>query len=76
MEQVLNIRPLSNYCIEIQTQSVNGIFDVKPYLNGNAFKMLKNKGYFSTVYATKYGIEWINGQDFSSDTIIYDINNQ
>ncbi|MBW5290922.1 MAG: hypothetical protein Rsou_1066 [Candidatus Ruthia sp. Asou_11_S2] len=76
MEQVLNIKPLDNYCIEIQMQTINGVFDVKPYLNGRAFKELKNKGYFSTVYATKYGIEWKNGQDFSSDTIIYDINNQ
>ncbi len=36
----------------------------------------KDKGCFSTVYATKYGIEWKNGQDVNSDTIIYDINNQ
>ena len=76
MEQVLNIKPLDNYCIEIQMQTINGIFDVKPYLNGGTFKEFKNKDYFSTVYATKYGIEWKNGQDFNSDTIIYDINNQ
>jgi hypothetical protein len=31
MEQVLNIKPLDNYCIEIQIQTINGIFDVKPY---------------------------------------------
>lgn len=46
MEQVLNIEPLDNYCIEIQIQTINGIFDVKPYLNGRVFKELKNKGYF------------------------------
>lgn len=27
-------------------------------------------------FCTVYGIEWKNGQDFNSDTIIYDINNQ
>ncbi len=57
MEQALNIKLLDNYCIKIQTQVIHGVFDVKPYLNGRAFKELKNKGYFSTVYATKYGIE-------------------
>ncbi|SMM98888.1 hypothetical protein SPONN_73 [uncultured Candidatus Thioglobus sp.] len=76
MEKILNIKPLEDYLIAVETSSVTGVFDVKPYLNFNVFKALKNKGYFNSVVATKYGIEWQNGQDFSSDTIIFDIKNQ
>jgi hypothetical protein len=75
MDTIVKAVPSEDYTIEILTGSgVSGTFDVKPYLNGGAFKELKNRAYFNLVRSARYGIEWPNEQDFSSDTIIYDIN--
>ncbi|MHB1590882.1 MAG: DUF2442 domain-containing protein [Sulfuricella sp.] len=74
MDTIIKAIPLDNYRIEVLTSSgVSGIFDVKPYLNGGIFKELLDKAYFSTVRPAHHGIMWPNEQDFSSDTIIYDI---
>lgn len=75
MLKVLKVNANDDYTLDIGLSDGIGTFNVKPYLLG-VFQALKNKGYFSSVYATKYGIEWKNGQDFSSDTIIFDIKNQ
>ena len=75
MDTIVKAIPHDDYKIEILTgNGILGFFDVKPYLNGSAFKELKNESYFNLVRSSKYGIEWPNEQDFSSDTIIYDIN--
>lgn len=76
MDKITKAIPLEDYRIEILTSSgVSGIFDVKPYLNGNAFKELMNESYFRMVRPAHYGIAWPHGQDFSADTIIWDIQN-
>lgn len=75
METIIKAEPCDDYKIKILTGSgISGFFDVKPYLRGSAFEELKNKAYFNLVRSARYGIEWPNEQDFSSDTIIYDIN--
>lgn len=77
MDTIVKAIPHDNYKIEILTGSgISGTFDVKPYLHGNAFKELENKAYFNLVRSSRYGIKWPNEQDFSSDTIIYDIETQ
>jgi hypothetical protein len=69
--------PLENHQIDILTSGgTAGIFDVKPYLKGGAFKELINYSYFCLVRPVAYGIAWPHKQDFSSDTIIYDVKNQ
>ena len=74
MDRVIKAVPLDDYCIDIVTSSgVRGVFDVKPYLNGGAFQQLLDKDYFSSVRPAHHGIAWPNEQDFSSDTIIHDI---
>ena len=74
MDTIVKAIPLDNYCIEVVTSSgVSGIFDVKPYLGGSAFHELRNQSYFSLVHPAHHGIAWPNEQDFSSDTIIFDI---
>lgn len=74
MDKIIEAIPLNDYKIQILTSSgIFGIFDVKPYLNGGAFKMLQNEDYFRLVRPAHYGIAWPNEQDFSADTIIYDI---
>lgn len=74
MDKIFQAIPLEDYKIQIKSSSgMTGIFDVKPYLKGGAFKALENKSYFSQVRPAHYGIAWPNGQDFSSDTLIWDI---
>ena len=76
MDKIVKALPLENYQIQIESSSgISGVFDVKPYLKGSAFKELKNKAYFDLVRPAHHGIAWPNEQDFSADTIIWDIRN-
>lgn len=76
MEKIIKAIPLNNFKIEIVTSSgITGIFDVKPYLGGTAFKDLLDESYFRLVRPAHHGIMWPHGQDFSADTIIWDIEN-
>ena len=76
MDKIVEAIPLENYRIKILTTSgITGIFDVKPYLGGTAFKELLDESYFRLVRPAHYGITWPHEQDFSSDTIILDIQN-
>lgn len=74
MDTILKAIPLEDFKIEVLTSSgISGIFDMKPYLKGSAFKELSNESYFRLVRPAHHGIMWPNEQDISSDTIIYDI---
>ena len=76
MDKIIKAIPLENYQIEILTSSgISGIFDVKPYLGGSAFKELMDESYFRMVRPAHHGIAWPHKQDFSADTIIWDIEN-
>ena len=51
--------PLKDHKIVIVINSgISGIFDVKPYLNGNAFKELAEESYFPLVRPAHYGTAW------------------
>jgi Protein of unknown function (DUF2442) len=74
MDTITYAKPLDNYRVEIETGAgLVGIFDVKPYLKGSAFHELKDQTYFKQVKPIRHGIRWPHEQDFSSDTIIWDI---
>ncbi len=74
MDTIVKAIPLDDYKIKILTSSgVAGVFDVKPYLKGSAFKELEHQSYFRLVRPAHHSIMWPNEQDFSSDTIIFDI---
>jgi hypothetical protein len=74
MDTIIKANPIDDYKIEILPRRGNeGVFDVKPYLKGSAFKELENISYFRRVRPAHHGIMWPNEQDFSSDTIIWDI---
>ena len=74
MDKITKVVPLDDFNLDIQTSSgVSGVFDVKPYMRGLAFRELENPSYFKQVRPAHYGIMWPNGQDLSSDTIIWDI---
>ncbi len=77
MDRILRAVPLEDYRIEILTSSgLSGIFDVKPYLRGGAFEELADPSYFRLVRPAHHGIRWPHEQDFSSDTIVWDIQNR
>ncbi len=74
MEKIVKAIPLSDFKIEVLTSSgLAGIFDMKPYLKGSAFKQLLNESYFKQVKPLHLGIAWPDEQDISSDTVIADI---
>ena len=76
MDKIIKANPLNDFRIEIVTSSgISGIFDVKPYLHGSAFKELADESYFRLVRPAHHGIMWPHEQDFSSDTIVWDIQN-
>jgi hypothetical protein len=74
MDTIIKATPLDDYKIQILTSSgIQGIFDVKPYMEGTVFKELTDQNYFRLVKPAHHGIRWPNDQDLSSDTIIFDI---
>ena len=76
MDKIISAIPLDDFRVDILTSSgIVGIFDVKPYLAGSVFKELMNESYFRLVRPAHHGIMWPNEQDFSSDTIVWDIQN-
>jgi hypothetical protein len=76
MDKIIKAVPLEDHKIEVLTSSgIVGIFDVKPYLKGSVFKELMDESYFRLVRPAHHGIAWPHEQDFSADTIIYDIQN-
>ncbi|WP_395947042.1 DUF2442 domain-containing protein [Caedibacter taeniospiralis] len=77
MDKIIKATALDDYRIEILTASgLSGIFDVKPYLYGSAFHELKNQSYFKLVRPWHNGIAWSNQQDFSVDTVLWDMQNK
>ena len=76
MDKIIEVNPLPDFRVQILTSSgISGIFDVKPYLAGSAFKQLADEDYFKLVRPAHHGIAWPNDQDLSSDTIIWGIQN-
>jgi Protein of unknown function (DUF2442) len=76
MDKIIEAMPMENYKIKILTSTgISGIFDVKPYLSGSAFIELADESYFRLVRPAHHGIAWPHEQDFSSDTIIWDMQN-
>lgn len=59
-----------NYTLYIKAEDgKTGLFDVKPYLESEAFAPLKDKAEFERIHNGKYFIEWDCGADLSADTI-------
>jgi hypothetical protein len=67
---IIEITPKDNYVLYIKAENgEEGIFDVKPYLESEAFAPLKSRSEFERIYNGKYFIEWDCGADLSADTI-------
>ena len=62
--------PREDYTLYIKSvDGQTGLFDVKPYLESEAFAPLKDPREFKGIHNGQYFIEWDCGADLSADTI-------
>ena len=74
MIRVISVEPLENHRLRIRLSNGKmGIFDVSPYLDKGVFHELRDRQYFRRVKVAFGGIMWPHEQDFSADTIEYDM---
>lgn len=67
---IVEIVPQDNYTLYIKAENgKTGLFDVKPYLESEAFAPLKDRSEFERVHNGGYFVEWDCGADISADTI-------
>jgi len=68
---IKNVIPKPNHFLYVETEDGKaGLFDVKPFLDSEAFAPLRNETEFRRIHNGKYFIEWDCGADLSADTIL------
>lgn len=68
--RIVEIFPKEGYMLYIKADDgKTGFFDVKPYLESEAFAPLKDNREFVRIHNGGYYIEWECGADLSADTI-------
>lgn len=68
--KIADVKPLDDLSLLItSSDGVVGLFDVKPYLDYEAFEALKDRSEFRKVRNGGYFVEWDCGADLSADTI-------
>ncbi|HOW76573.1 MAG TPA: DUF2442 domain-containing protein [Candidatus Competibacteraceae bacterium] len=68
--RIAELRPQPNWVLSIVADDGRvGSFDVRPYLEYEAFEYLRNQDEFMKVINGGYFIEWDCGADLSADTI-------
>lgn len=68
--KLAKVVPKNDFVLYVVSESGReGIFDVTPYLDSEAFSPLKDREEFERIYNGKYFIEWDCGADLSVDTI-------
>jgi hypothetical protein len=68
--KIANVKPLDDLSLLITaSDGMVGLFDMKPYLDYEAFEALKEHSEFRKVRNGGYFIEWDCGADLSADTI-------
>lgn len=74
MIKVISVEPKENHVLFVKlSNGKEGEFDVKPYLDKGIFTELKNENYFKLARISFCGITWPQHQDFSADTIEYEM---
>ena len=67
---IVEVVPKGNFLLYIKADDgTSGLFDVKPYLDSEAFAPLKDQNEFERIHNGKYFVEWDCGADLSADTI-------
>ncbi len=74
MVKVISVEATENHKLRVLlSNDKRGIFDVSPYLNKGIFRELRAPQYFRRVRVACGGVEWPHGQDFSAETIEYEL---
>ncbi len=70
MNKVIEVKPNNDHTLDLKFNDGSlRRFDIKPYLEMEVFRELKDIAYFSNV-AVAYGtVQWPNEQDISPDTL-------
>ena len=77
MIKVISAEAIENYKLRISlSDGRKGIFDVIPYLDRGVFQELKDPEYFRRVRVAFGGVTWPHEQDFSVETIEYELKRQ
>ncbi|MDD4964632.1 MAG: DUF2442 domain-containing protein [Gallionella sp.] len=67
---IIQIKPLPNWMLAIVAEDGReGLLDVRPYLQYEAFQPLRDHAEFVKVSNGGYFVEWACGADLSADTI-------
>jgi hypothetical protein len=67
---ISKIQPESNWMLSVSSEDGRtGTFDLTPYLEFEAFEVLRDRSEFIKVSSGGYFIEWDCGADLSADTI-------
>jgi hypothetical protein len=71
--RVVNVKPEKDYLLHIWfTNNEEGIFDVKPYLEYEVFRALKDETIFNSVRPDGLSVEWVNEASLCPDTVYLD----
>ncbi len=74
MTKVITVEPKQGYKLFVRlSNGKEGIFDTSPYLDKGIFSQLKNTSYFKQAKVLFGGVVWPNSQDFSADTIEFEL---
>jgi hypothetical protein len=72
--RVIIVEPLDNYRLHVHlSNGKTGVFDVSPYLDKGVFTELRDPQYFRRVRTAFGGVIWPHEQDFSPETIEYEL---
>ena len=67
---IANVRPGDGWMLHVVfDDGRNGLFDVSPYLDCEAFLPLRKQAEFQRVRNGGYYVEWACGADLSADTL-------
>ena len=67
---ITHVTPTPDFTLLIESEEgLSGFFDVRPYLELEAFRSLKESDEFFKVHNGRYFVEWNCGADLSADTI-------
>jgi hypothetical protein len=67
---IVEVVPRDDYSLLVKTDDGRtGMFDVRPYMDSEAFAPLRDKGQFMKIHNGRYFVEWECGADLSADTI-------
>jgi hypothetical protein len=67
---ITEVKPEDNFVLSIVAEDGRrGVFDLRPYLEDEAFKPLRDRSEFVRVSTGGYFIEWQCGADLSADTL-------